>query len=202
MWVTGASSGSKCSHGEGGVSCATIWSGLTVYGENFHHGAKSFLYVKVLKSVRTLNGVYTQYNGLGIQKNIVTVITCGMPSTGVLCVTVYVVGEEMCYQLSKMGAKLILSARNEQKLKQVKSSLANPGDAKLVCTREEACFRGCLLRISILPLAVAFQGSIRDGGVVVLCQGSIRDGALQFLVPDGNTTTSPSLMEPPPLPHP
>ena len=46
------------------------------------------------------------------------------------CVCMYVVGEEMCYQLSKMGAKLILSARNEQKLEQVKSSLANPGDAR------------------------------------------------------------------------
>jgi short-subunit dehydrogenase len=35
----------------------------------------------------------------------------------------------MCYQLSKMGAKLILTARNEPKLEQVRSKLANPSDA-------------------------------------------------------------------------
>jgi short-subunit dehydrogenase len=38
---------------------------------------------------------------------------------------VFIVGEEMCYQLSKMGAKLILTARNEQKLEQVRSKLVN-----------------------------------------------------------------------------
>ena len=36
----------------------------------------------------------------------------------------------MCYQLSKMGAKLILTARNVQKLEQVKNSLANPNGAR------------------------------------------------------------------------
>ena len=42
------------------------------------------------------------------------------------------VGEELCYQLSKMGAKLILSARNEERLEEVKSKLQNPKDARLV----------------------------------------------------------------------
>ena len=42
----------------------------------------------------------------------------------------HAVGEEMCYQLSRMGAKLILSARNEQKLEEVKNSLAHPEDAR------------------------------------------------------------------------
>ena len=41
-----------------------------------------------------------------------------------------IVGEEICYQLSEMGAKLILSARNEEKLKEVKSKLAHPEDAR------------------------------------------------------------------------
>lgn len=40
------------------------------------------------------------------------------------------VGEEMCYQLSKMGSKLILSSRNEEKLEEVKSKLAHPEDAR------------------------------------------------------------------------
>ena len=39
------------------------------------------------------------------------------------------VGEEMCYQLSKLGAKVILSSRNEKKLDEVKSKLANPDNA-------------------------------------------------------------------------
>lgn len=42
------------------------------------------------------------------------------------------IGEEMCYQLSRMGAKLILSARNEEKLEEVKNRLLNPKDAWVV----------------------------------------------------------------------
>lgn len=42
----------------------------------------------------------------------------------------YVVGEEMCYQLSRMGAKLILSARNEEKLEEVKRNLTHPEEAR------------------------------------------------------------------------
>jgi short-subunit dehydrogenase len=38
----------------------------------------------------------------------------------------------MCYQLSKMGAKVILTARNEQKMEEVRSKLANPDDARYV----------------------------------------------------------------------
>ena len=38
----------------------------------------------------------------------------------------------MCYQLSRMGAKVILSARNEQKLEEVKNSLAHPEDARYI----------------------------------------------------------------------
>ena len=40
------------------------------------------------------------------------------------------VGEEMCYQLSKLGAKVILSSRSEDKLERVQSSLANPENAR------------------------------------------------------------------------
>ena len=42
------------------------------------------------------------------------------------------VGEEMCKRLSKMGAKLILSARNEEKLEEVREGLANPEDARYI----------------------------------------------------------------------
>lgn len=43
------------------------------------------------------------------------------------------IGEEMCYQFSELGAKLIISARNEGKLKRVNSQLPrNPGSAKVL----------------------------------------------------------------------
>ena len=43
------------------------------------------------------------------------------------------IGEEMCYQFSDLGAKLIISARNEGKLKRVNSQLPrNPGSAKVL----------------------------------------------------------------------
>ena len=43
------------------------------------------------------------------------------------------IGEEMCYQFSDFGAKLIISARNEGKLKRVNSQLPrNPGSAKVL----------------------------------------------------------------------
>lgn len=43
------------------------------------------------------------------------------------------IGEEMCYQFSDLGAKLIVSARNEGKLKRVNSQLPrNPGSAKVL----------------------------------------------------------------------
>ncbi|MEN2282110.1 SDR family oxidoreductase [Algoriphagus sp. SE2] len=43
------------------------------------------------------------------------------------------IGEEMCYQFSALGAKLIISARNEGKLKRVNAQLPrNPGSAKVL----------------------------------------------------------------------
>ena len=39
------------------------------------------------------------------------------------------VGEEMCYQLSRLGARVILTARNEEKLK---SRLSNPDNGRSV----------------------------------------------------------------------
>ena len=36
----------------------------------------------------------------------------------------------MCLQLSKMNAKVILSARNEKKMQEVKEQLAHPEDAR------------------------------------------------------------------------
>jgi dehydrogenase/reductase SDR family member 7B len=43
------------------------------------------------------------------------------------------IGEEMCYQFSDFGAKLIISARNEGRLKRVNSQLPrNPGSAKVL----------------------------------------------------------------------
>ena len=36
----------------------------------------------------------------------------------------------MCYQLSKLGAKLIMSSRNEDKLEKVKRSLAVPENGR------------------------------------------------------------------------
>ncbi len=44
----------------------------------------------------------------------------------------YVVGEELCYQLSRLGARLILTARSEDKLKVVMKGLAKPNQAKYV----------------------------------------------------------------------
>ena len=40
------------------------------------------------------------------------------------------VGEELCYQLSKLGAKLIMTARSEQKLNAIRNSLTAPDNAK------------------------------------------------------------------------
>ena len=40
------------------------------------------------------------------------------------------VGESLCYELSKNGALLIMSARSEQKMKTIKQSLKYPGNAK------------------------------------------------------------------------
>lgn len=43
------------------------------------------------------------------------------------------IGEEMCYQFSKFGALLIISSRNEGKLKRVNAQLPrNPGSAKVL----------------------------------------------------------------------
>ncbi|WP_373398471.1 SDR family oxidoreductase [Algoriphagus halophilus] len=43
------------------------------------------------------------------------------------------IGEEMCYQFSKLGAQLIISARNVGKLKRVNAQLPrNPGSAKVL----------------------------------------------------------------------
>jgi short-subunit dehydrogenase len=43
------------------------------------------------------------------------------------------IGEEMCYQFSELGAKLIISARNQGKLKRVNAQLPrNPGSAKVL----------------------------------------------------------------------
>ena len=42
------------------------------------------------------------------------------------------VGEEMSYQLSRLGARVILTARNEEKLKEVKSRLSNPDNGRSV----------------------------------------------------------------------
>ena len=39
----------------------------------------------------------------------------------------------MCYQLSRLGARVILTARNEEKLKEVKSRLSNPDNGMQVC---------------------------------------------------------------------
>ena len=59
---------------------------------------------------------------------------CSFSTSAMFCyaatILYHVVGEEMCYQLSRMGAKLILTARNVRKLEEVKSSLANPEDAQ------------------------------------------------------------------------
>ena len=38
----------------------------------------------------------------------------------------------MCYQLSRLGARVILTARNEEKLKEVKSRLSNPDNCRFV----------------------------------------------------------------------
>ena len=40
------------------------------------------------------------------------------------------VGEELCYQLSRLGARLILSARSEEKLEVVRKGLVKPNQAK------------------------------------------------------------------------
>ena len=42
------------------------------------------------------------------------------------------IGEELCRQLSKLGAKLILSARSEEKLKSVLQSLAHPEESRVL----------------------------------------------------------------------
>ncbi|XP_064401242.1 dehydrogenase/reductase SDR family member 7-like isoform X2 [Halichondria panicea] len=42
------------------------------------------------------------------------------------------IGEELCYQLSRLGARLILSARSEDKLKVVRKGLAKPNQAKIL----------------------------------------------------------------------
>ncbi len=48
------------------------------------------------------------------------------------------VGEELCYQLSRLGARIILSARSEDKLKVVRKGLAKPNQAKWECISEIA----------------------------------------------------------------
>ncbi|XP_064401444.1 dehydrogenase/reductase SDR family member 7-like isoform X2 [Halichondria panicea] len=42
------------------------------------------------------------------------------------------IGEELCYQLSRLGARLILSARSEDKLEVVRKGLAKPNQAKIL----------------------------------------------------------------------
>ncbi|XP_064397214.1 dehydrogenase/reductase SDR family member 7-like isoform X2 [Halichondria panicea] len=42
------------------------------------------------------------------------------------------IGEEMCYQLSKLGAKLILTARTQHKLEEVRNNLYNPENARVL----------------------------------------------------------------------
>jgi NADP-dependent 3-hydroxy acid dehydrogenase YdfG len=44
--------------------------------------------------------------------------------------TIYTVGEELCYQLSNAGAKLIMTARNENRLNTIWRSLSVPDNAK------------------------------------------------------------------------
>ena len=67
------------------------------------------------------------------------------------------IGEEMCYQFSKLGALLIISARNEGKLKRVNAQLPrNPGSALVLPLDLE--------NVSELPLkvqsAIDFKGRI------------------------------------------
>ncbi|XP_064384674.1 dehydrogenase/reductase SDR family member 7-like [Halichondria panicea] len=42
------------------------------------------------------------------------------------------IGEELCYQLSRLGARIILSARSEDKLKVVREGLEKPNQAKIL----------------------------------------------------------------------
>ncbi len=59
-----------------------------------------------------------------------------------------IVGEELCYQLSRLGARLILTARSEDKLKVVRKGLAKPNQAKYVRYRIAGYFRGANISLS------------------------------------------------------
>ena len=41
-----------------------------------------------------------------------------------------VVGEELCRQLSVLGAKVVMFARSKEKMVAIKESLKSPGDAR------------------------------------------------------------------------
>ena len=49
-----------------------------------------------------------------------------------LSLPILTVGEALCYELSKHGAKLIMSARSEAKMETIRNSLKNPDRAKSV----------------------------------------------------------------------
>lgn len=51
--------------------------------------------------------------------------------------SIIVVGEELCKRLSQMSAKLILSSRNEERLKEVLNDLSHPENARYYVNKHQ-----------------------------------------------------------------
>ena len=48
----------------------------------------------------------------------------------IITLTPTAVGEALCFELSKHGALLIMSARSEKKMESIRQALENPGNTK------------------------------------------------------------------------